>query len=251
MIEHLSRGPPIRVWVKLDTGMHRLGFPPELIEGIWRRLIVCACVAAPLRLITHLACAHERDHASVAMQLKRFNEATRGIMAERSIASSAAILAWPETWADWVRPGLMLYGVPPLDDHTADDEGLHPVMTLRSALIAIQWVRAGETVGYGRTWQCPEDMPVGVVAIGYGDGYPRHAESGTPVLVNSRRAALIGRPSMDMLTIDLRNHPEAKVGDPVVLWGEGLPVEEVARWAGAIPYELLCGVRVRARYLDK
>lgn len=251
MIEHLSGGSPIRVWIKLDTGMHRLGFPPELIEGVWRRLIACACVEEPMRLMTHLARAHERNHSSVATQLKRFNEATHGMVAERSIANSAAILAWPETWADWVRPGLMLYGVSPFDDSVAADEGLRPVMTLRSELIAIQGVRAGETVGYGKTWQCPEDMPVGVVAMGYGDGYPRHAESGTPVLVNGKRTVLIGRPSMGMLTIDLRGHPEAKIGDPVVLWGEGLPVEEVARWADTIPYELLCGVRVQARYLEK
>ncbi len=251
MLEHLSRGQPIRVWVKLDTGMHRLGFPSEVFKGIWQRLTLCARVKQPMRLMTQLACAQERNHSSVIAQLKRFNEATRGVVAERSIANSAAIFAWPETWADWVRPGLMLYGVSPFDDSVAADEGLRPVMTLRSELIAIQWVHAGETVGYGKTWQCPEDMPVGVVAMGYGDGYLRHAESGTPVLINGKRAALIGRPSMDMLTIDLRNHPKTKVGDPVVLWGEGLPVEEVARWADAIPYELLCGVRVRARYLDK
>lgn len=121
-------------------------------------------------------------------------------------------------------------------------------MTVRSALISVKRVRKGESVGYGRTWTCPEDMPIGVVAIGYGDGYPRHCESGTPMLVNGTRAALIGRPSMDMLIVDLRNVPQARVGDPVVLWGEGLPVEEVARHAGTIPYELLCSVRVRPRF---
>jgi alanine racemase len=145
----------------------------------------------------------------------------------------------------------MLYGVSPFGDSVASDEGLRPVMTLQSELIAVRRVRAGEAVGYGGSWRCPEDMPVGVVAMGYGDGYPRHAESGAPVLVNGKRAALIGKASMDMLTVDLRNQPEAKVGDPVVLWGEGLPVEEVARWAGTIPYELLCGVPVRARFVNR
>ena len=146
----------------------------------------------------------------------------------------------------------MLYGGSPFNDSTAIEQGFSPVMSLRSALIAINFVRAWETVGYDGSWVCPEDRRVGVVALGYGDGYPRHAPSGTPVLVNGKRTVLIGRPSMDMLSIDLCGHPEAEIGDPVTFWGEGLPVEEIARWAGTIPYELLCGVaRLRARYIDR
>ena len=202
--------------------------------------------------MTHLACSHERNHPFVLAQLECFNAVTRSITAERSIANSAAILAWPDTHADWIRPGLMLYGVSPFNDSTAVEQGFSPVMSLRSALIAINFVHAGETVGYDGSWLCPEDMRVGVVALGYGDGYPHHVPSETPVLVNGKRAGLIGRPSMDMLSIDLRGHPEAEIGDPVTFWGEGLPVEEIARWAGTIPYELLCGVaRLRARYLDR
>ena len=146
----------------------------------------------------------------------------------------------------------MLYGVSPFNNSTAIKEGFSPVMSLRLVLIAINLVRAGETVGYDRSWVCPEDIQVGIVALGYGDGYPRYASSGAPVLVNGKRAVLIGRPSMDMLSIDLRGHPEAKIGDPVTFWGEGLALKEVARWAGTIPYELLCGVaRLRARYIEK
>ncbi len=252
MLECLPPGRPIPVWIKVDTGMHRLGFAPGLIDVVWQRLSSCRPVVEPVRLMTHLACSHERNHPFVLAQLECFNAVTRSITAERSMANSAAILAWPDTHADWIRPGLMLYGVSPFNDSTAIEQGFSPVMSLRSALIAINFVRAGETIGYDGSWLCPEDRRVGVVALGYGDGYPRYAPSGTPVLVNGKRAVLIGRSSMDMLSIDLRGHPEAKIGDPVIFWGEDLPVEEIARWAGTIPYELLCGVaRLRARYIDR
>ncbi|MGQ0659133.1 MAG: alanine racemase [Chromatiales bacterium] len=248
MIERQSGPATLDVWLKIDTGMHRLGIPPESVPETWRRLRACPAVRQPVRLMTHLASAQERGQPSVVEQLRIFAAATAGLPGERCIANSAGLMAWAEARADWVRPGLMLYGVSPFADSTAAEEGLQPVMTLASALIAVRELRAGETVGYGATWRCPENMPVGVVAIGYGDGYPRHAASGTPLLVNDRRAALIGRPSMDMLTVDLRNVPDARVGDPVVLWGEELPVEEVARHADTIPYALLCGVRMRVHF---
>jgi alanine racemase len=251
MLDALPDGRPLRLWIKLDTGMHRLGFPAEGFRALLRHLALHRAVARPLRIMSHLASAHEPDHASVAVQLGVFNAVTQGIAGERSMANSAALLAWPETQLDWVRPGLMLYGVSPFAGRTAGDLGLQPVMSLVSGLIAVRRVAAGESVGYGGSWRCPEDMPVGVVAIGYGDGYPRHAASGTPVLVAGRRAALIGKASMDMLTVDLRPCPEARVGDPVVLWGPGLPVEEVARCADTIPYELLCAVRGRVRFHDQ
>jgi len=158
------------------------------------------------------------------------------------------VLAWPDTHLDWVRPGVMLYGSSPLLHVSAKDLGLRPVMTLGTQLIAVTQRRPGDPVGYGAAWKCPEAMPVGIAAIGYGDGYPRHAPSGTPVLVNGRRAALAGRVSMDMIGIDLRGHPEARVGDPVTLWGEGLPVDEVAAAAGTISYELFCGVTSRVDF---
>jgi alanine racemase len=255
MLDALPDGRPLRLWIKLDTGMHRLGFPAEGFRALLRRLVLHRAVARPLRIMSHLASAHEPGHASVAVQLGVFNAVTQGavtqgIAGERSMANSAALLAWPQTQLDWVRPGLMLYGVSPFAGQTAGDLGLQPVMSLVSGLCAVRRVPAGESVGYGGSWRCPEDMPVGVVAIGYGDGYPRHAVSGTPVLVAGRRAALIGKASMDMLTVDLRPCPEAGVGEPVVLWGPGLPVEEVARSADTIPYELLCAVRGRVRFHD-
>lgn len=248
MIELAPAGAPIPVWLKVDSGMHRLGVDPEDAAAIWQRLNDCPGVAPDIRLVTHFANANDRGDASVPRQLQVFADAIGHLPGERCIANSAGVMAVPTAHADWIRPGLMLYGVSPFADTLATQEGLRPVMTVRSALIAVKTVRKGEAVGYGGTWTCPEDMPVGVVAMGYGDGYPRHCESGTPILVNGRRAMLIGRPSMDMLICDLRNVPEARVGDPVVLWGEGLPVEEVARHANTIPYELLCSVRVRARF---
>jgi alanine racemase len=248
MLERAKAGPPIEVWLKIDTGMHRLGVDPAEVPELWQRLQASANVARPAHVATHFANAQSRDDPSVVRQLQGFLSTVQSLPGKRCIANSAAVIRLPQAHADWVRPGLMLYGVSPFADTLAEQEGLQPVMTVRSALIALKRVRKGEAVGYGGTWTCPEDMPVGVVAIGYGDGYPRHAESGTPVLVKGRRAALIGRPSMDMLIVDLRNVPDAAVGDPVVLWGEGLPVEEVARCADTVPYELLCSVRVRARF---
>ncbi len=252
MLEQAAPGAPIPVWLKIDTGMHRLGLPIEQLPGAWQRLQACKAVAQPVMLMTHLASAQQRGASSVMRQLRNFEAATAALSGGRCIANSAALLSLPAAHADWVRPGLMLYGVSPFEDGAAAGAELRPVMTLRSALIAVNRVRAGETIGYGGTWACPEDMPVGVVAMGYGDGYPRHAEPGTPILVNGRRAALIGRPSMDMLSVDLRNVPQAKIGDPVILWGAGdggiLPVEEVARHANTIPYQLLCCVKMRARF---
>ncbi len=251
MIESLRLDGAIGCWLKVDSGMHRLGFEPEEVKGAWRRLSEARALRGPVRLMTQLAAAQERDQGSMMRQLQCFEAASAGIAGERSIANSAAILGWPEARADWVRPGLMLYGVSPFGDRVGLQEGLRPVMTLASRLIAVRRVRAGEGVGYGASWRCPEEMPIGIVGIGYGDGYPRHAASGTPCLVNGRRATLIGRASMDMLTVDLRADPGARVGAPVLLWGPGLPVEEVARWAGTIPYELLCGVRARTRIAEQ
>lgn len=247
MLERARLEQPLRVWLKIDTGMHRLGLAPETVPSIWQRLRDCSAVRPDLGLMSHLARADERECDYTFRQLQTFETATAGLPGERSLANSAAILGWPQTHFDWVRPGIMLYGASPFVDSLAADEGLRPVMTLSTRLIAINRLRKGEPVGYGGTWTCPEDMDVGVAAVGYGDGYPRHAPSGTPVLVNGREAALIGRVSMDMITVDLRPHPAARVGDPVVLWGEGLPVERIAQLAGTISYTLTCGVTARVQ----
>ncbi|KAB2931443.1 MAG: alanine racemase [Candidatus Contendobacter sp.] len=247
MLEMARLEQPVRVWLKVDTGMHRLGLEPETVPTLFQRLRDCPSARTDLGLMSHLARADERDCDYTHRQLRKFETATAGLPGERSLANSAGILGWPQTHFDWVRPGIMLYGASPFVNSLAPDEDLRPVMTLRTQLISIKRLRRGEPVGYGGTWVCPEDMAVGVAAVGYGDGYPRHAPSGTPVLLNGREAALIGRVSMDMITLDLRRHPEARIGDPVVLWGEGLPVERIAQAAGTIPYTLLCGVTARVK----
>jgi len=248
-LEQASLPRPVPVWLKMDTGMHRLGFAPEAFGAAYGRLQASANVAG-IRLMTHLACADERDHPLTDKQLSLFASATRAYEGERSIANSAAVLARPDAHADWVRPGLMLYGASPFADSSARDEGLQPVMSLRTELVAVNRFKKGDSLGYGATWTCPEDMAVGVAAIGYGDGYPRHAPGGTPVLVAGRRAPLVGRVSMDMISVDLRGCPEAVPGSPVELWGKDLPVEEVARSASTIPWQLLCGVTARVRVVE-
>ena len=240
----------ISVWLKIDTGMHRLGSPPDIVQTIWQRLQAIPLVK-DVYLMTHLANADDQKDMVTKMQLQLFNQTTQSLQAEKSIANSAGIMGWPDTHADVVRPGIMLYGVTPFNEGTGLDHQLEPVMTLSSELIAVNYHKKDSPIGYVGVFVCPEDMRVGVVAIGYGDGYPRHAKNGTPVLVNGKRAKLIGRVSMDMICVDLRQHPDAKVGDPVVLWGDGLPIEEVARSADTIGYELLCHVTQRVKFVDK
>jgi alanine racemase len=241
---------PLQVWLKCDTGMNRLGFPIEHLRHWWERVQALPQVAPPVRLMTHLASADEPDKPQTCEQLGLFFPQVAGLNAELSIANSAGVLAWHESHVDWVRPGIMLYGISPFPLQSAEEYGLRPAMTMRTALIAVNQIESGARVGYGGTWTCPQRMPVGVAAIGYGDGYPRHAEPGTPVLVNGQRSALIGRVSMDMITLDLRSQPRARPGDPVILWGEGLPVEEVARHAGTIPYELVCRTTSRVAMVE-
>ncbi len=247
-LEELEAAPlpaPVRVWLKLDTGMHRLGFAPGQVRALLGRLKVSRNVAGPVRLMTHLACADDPADHYTSLQVRVFREAVAGMQGETSLANSAGVLAWPEAHGDWVRPGIMLYGVSPFLAGKGADHDLVPVMTLQTRLIAVNACRRGDAIGYGATWVCPQDMPVGVAAVGYGDGYPRHAPTGTPVLVNGQRVPVVGRISMDMITLDLRTQPRAVPGDPVVLWGAGLPLEEVSRYAGTIAYELLCGVTGR------
>jgi len=236
---------PIDVWVKVDTGMHRLGFLPNEIGTIWKHLQQAEQVAKPIKIMSHLACADDRQDRKTEDQLTRFTMILNDLETEASLANSAGILGWQQTHFNWVRPGIMLYGVSPFLNSVAKMENLQPVMHFQSALIAVKQLRRGDTIGYGATWQCPQTMPVGVIAVGYADGYPRHAPSGTPVLVNGRRVPLIGRVSMDMIMVDLRTQPNARIGDPVTLWGKHLPVEEIASHAGTIAYELLTHINPR------
>lgn len=236
-------------WLKLDTGMNRLGFKPEEFDAAYRRLSRCRIVRSPCHLMTHLANSDAVDDGKTVRQLNLFNETVRPYPGPRSIANSAGILAWPDAVSDWVRPGIMLYGISPFPDRTGAELGLQPIMELYSRLISVKPLKKGETVGYGTGWVCRKPTTLGVVAIGYGDGYPRYAETGTPVLVNGRRVPLIGRVSMDMITVDLETQPEAKPGDPVCLWGRNLPVEEIALHAGTIPYTLVCGITQRVQII--
>lgn len=245
LLEYADPRRPVTVWIKVDSGMHRLGFLPEEVPEVAERLQGMRAVADSPALLTHLANADARDEAVTAAQVAAFDRAGQGLAGPRSIANSAGLLWYEDSLADWVRPGIMLYGVSPFVGGRAAEQDLAPVMTLASELIAIKSLRAGDPVGYGGTWCLPQDSRIGVVAIGYGDGYPRHAPSGTPVLVNGRRVPLVGRVSMDMVSVDLGPEAEDQVGDPVTLWGEDLPIEEIAEQAGTIAYELLCCVTSR------
>jgi len=238
---------PVDVWLKVDTGMNRLGFEPDRVAAARARLAGIAGVGE-VRLMTHFACADDLASDYTRKQLRLFTDLAAQLPGECTLANSAAILGWPDTHADWVRPGVMLYGGSPLLGRSAAELDLRPVMTLTTRLIAVNPRRRGEPVGYSGDWVCPADTNIGVAAIGYGDGYPRHAPSGMPVLVNGKRVPLAGRVSMDMICLDLSSQPGAQVGDEVVLWGEGLPIDEVAAGAGTISYELFCGVGRRVQF---
>jgi alanine racemase len=239
----------VRVWLKIDTGMHRLGFAPADARAVAARLAACRMVAQPAALATHLAEAESTEREVTRAQLEAFAAATAGLPGERSIANSAGLISWPAARADWVRPGIMLYGISPFADRTGEQLGLAPVMTFETGIIALKEVAEGERVGYGGTWAAPRASRIAVAAVGYGDGYPRSACSGTPVTVGGRPALVVGRPSMDMLTIDVTGLPGVAVGDRVELWGPALPVERVAAAAGTIAYELTCRVGRRVAFV--
>lgn len=245
-----AHADPIRVWLKVDSGMHRLGFAPERVRDIHARLQAMPAVADNIVLMSHFAASDEFDNAATTRQLATFEQAVTGLEGPRSLANSAALLGWPATHGDWVRSGGLLYGMTVVGGAQGADFGFQPAMTLATRLVAVNHLQQGEPVGYGGTWQAPEDMPLGVAAIGYGDGYPRAAAAGTPVLVNGVTCAIAGRVSMDLITIDLRAAPEAEVGDPVTLWGPPLPVETVAEHAATISYDLTCGLTRRILFVE-
>lgn len=247
MIEQAHPLTPYTVWLKINSGMNRAGFLPEQAADAWRRLGDSGKVGE-ITFMTHFARADEPQVISTAAQIARFDAATAGLPGPRSLANSAGLLAWPAARRDWARPGILLYGADPL---SGVDNGLRPVMTLESRVIAVRELAPGEPLGYGARFQAERPTRVGLVALGYADGYPRRAPDGTPVSVDGRRTRLIGRVSMDMLTVDLTDLPDAGLGSRVELWGAEVPVNEVARRAGTIAYELLCNVkRVRFEYRD-
>ncbi|NII10198.1 alanine racemase [Oleiagrimonas sp. C23AA] len=243
-------GEPLRVWLKVDSGMHRLGFPVERVAEVRAQLAAMPAVHDEVVFMTHFAASDEFDNALTAQQIAAFRQATDGLPGPRALSNSAAVLGWPAARGDWLRVGGLMYGLSVVAGQTGADFGFRPAMSLATRLIAINRLKAGQRLGYAATWQAPEDMPVGVAAIGYGDGYPRSAVSGTPVLVHGHRAEIIGRVSMDLVTIDLREVPQAAVGDAVTLWGPQLPVEHIADQAGTISYELTCGMTRRVLFVE-
>ncbi|MFY7697736.1 MAG: alanine racemase [Legionella sp.] len=238
----------IKVWLKVNTGMHRLGFQPNEVYDISTTLQNCSWINDEIGIMTHLACADEPSHIKNQQQLAQFTalKLPAGNFI-RSIANSAAILAIPDSHADIVRPGIMLYGVSPFPEKIGRDLGLIPVMRFVSAISAIHHYPAGSEIGYGARWSSDKPIVIGVVAVGYGDGYPRHITSDTTVWVNGYYAPIVGRVSMDMMTINLTHCPGVVVGDIVELWGQHIPVERIAQAAGTIAYELICQVSPRAR----
>lgn len=236
--------PKLKIWIKVDTGMHRLGFALSEFKQVNDLLNTLKTVEIQ-GYLSHFPCADELENPKTVEQIALFEKVMQGIPQDKSLANSAAIFNWPKSHADWVRPGIMLYGVSPFANQLGADLGLIPAMTLTTSLIAIQSLNKGDTVGYGGIFVCPEPMRVGVVAVGYADGYPRLAPHGTPVLLNGQKVPIVGRVAMDMLTIDLRGQEKAKVGDTIELWGPHLPVEQVAAHIGTLGYELLTSLSTR------
>ena len=244
LLEQAATSHRFAIWLKLNTGMNRLGFGCDELETVRHRLSQCSCVGS-VRLMTHLSGAEEQGSASARDQIGRFRALADPLHVESSIANSAGLILWPEARTQWVRPGLMLYGISPIPGLDAVQIGLRPAMTLSTQLISMRDVPRGEHVGYNGTWQAGRGSRIAIAAIGYGDGYPRNLRTGTPVLVNGNEAPIVGRVSMDMMAVDVTDLPAARVGDSVVLWGEGLPAERVAPYADTIAYELVCGVTAR------
>ncbi len=246
MLASAPAGMPLDVHLKINTGMNRLGFPPERVREVHARLKALPVVRS-IGLLTHFANAENPAAAlSPALQMARFEACTTGLSASVSLSNSAALLLQGQIRGDWVRPGVMLYGGSP-GRGSAESFGLKPAMTLKGELISVQSLQAGDSVGYGSTFSAGQPMRIGVVSCGYADGYPRHAPTGTPVLVDGVRTRILGRVSMDMLSVDLEPVPSAGVGSSVTLWGAGLPIDEVAAAAGTIAYELMCAITPRVR----
>jgi alanine racemase len=255
ILEYTQLYRPIDVHLKMNTGMNRLGFRPDEYAAAYKRLRAIPGIRN-ITLMTHFANADELQNPrlSIAEQVRRFRVGAEGLEGQRSLSNSGGVLHQAalskELHNDWVRPGVMLYGGTPGGGVTAREYGLLPTMTLKSEIIGIQQLQKGDTVGYGSRFEAPGPMTVGVVACGYADGYPRHAEHGTPVLVDGVKTRLVGRVSMDMMTVDLTPIANARVGSKVTLWGDGLPIDEVANGADTIGYELMCALAPRVRVAE-
>ena len=249
-IEKLTLPTPIKCWLKLDTGMHRLGVSLDQADQFYNNIIKCNNIAHPIGLLSHLCVAdNNNDSEFTLMQISKFkNFKYKHPELKEALANSAGVFAWRNAITEWVRPGIVLYGISPFDNKTGKDLGLKPVMTLKSNIIAIQKVSKGEGIGYGLSYRANEDTYVGIIGIGYGDGYPRQMPNGTPVLINNRTVYTAGHVCMDMMFVDLGINCKDQVGDEVILWGDKLPVETIAKKVGTIPYELVLRLTSRVQF---
>jgi alanine racemase len=251
-LSNLSCPLPIHAWLKIDSGMGRLGFDINKAAGYYDQLATSRQVAHPIRIMSHLACADDPTNPLNQQQIDAFHHFIQNISSkgpsEYSLCNSAGVFQFPDYHYNYIRPGIALYGASPLLNKTAAELNLKPVMTLQTSLIAIKQVSKGSPIGYGARFTCPTDLTVGIIAFGYGDGYPRTTKDGAPILVNNTKCKLIGRVSMDMIAVDLTPCPTAKVGDPVILWGNDLPIEEVAQYTDNVSYDLLTGVQNRVKF---
>lgn len=245
-IEQAKVAKPIHCWLKIDIGMHRLGAAKDEVQEMKKRLEDCPNVVQPIGLISHLSVADTPEFSDYnEEQINYFFGVAKDFSGDLCLGNSAGILSWPKARTGWVRPGIIMYGISPYASKTGLDLGLKPVMTLKSSLIALRKVKKGDKVGYGAAWVAPKDTILGIVAAGYGDGYPRSMPNGSPVLVNGRIVKTAGHVCMDMLFVDLGADSQDHIGDEVVLWGDGLPVEQIANLCGTIPYELVCRIMPR------
>lgn len=238
----------IKVWVKVDTGMHRLGFLPRELAEVMTTLETCRWIDKTIGLMTHLGCADTPDSPVCQHQLQLWRDIAQQYPSiPKSVANSAAIMALPETHADWVRPGLMLYGASPFAERTSAELGLRPVMHFISSVTTLHHCETGDAIGYGAVWRCERPSVIGVIPVGYGDGYPRHVKENTQVWINGQTVPIVGRISMDMMMVDLTDCPNVKIGDRVELWGKYITIETVAQQANTIAYELMTQVTARPR----
>ncbi len=247
-VDRIARSRPksaVSVWLKADSGMHRLGLQGEQLKEAYQRLSTLDHVHSDIVLATHFAAADELDSDFTEQQIDTFANLAEGLNAPLSMANSAGILGWPQSHGHYNRPGIMLYGSSPFAHPQINGDKLQAVMSLTSEVIAVRQIKAGETVGYGRSWMAQRPSIIATVAIGYGDGYPRQVPNGTPVLINGQRASLAGRVSMDMITVDVTHLESVKVGDPVELWGKNLPLNTIADAANTIGYELVTRMPLR------
>lgn len=250
ILEKVSLPKATPVWLKLDTGMNRLGINLDDFDQVWARLNEIPEIKGNIKIMSHFANADDLDSTSTMDQLALYKSKVSHLSVPKSVANSAGILAWPESYFDWVRPGVMLYGVSPFPGKKGSDHGLQLVMTLKSRIIAINKIKKSQAVGYGSCWRAEQDTSIAVIGCGYGDGYPRHVAEHTPVMINNKTYPIVGRVSMDMICVNLGESHSIQVGEEAILWGDGLAVEHIAEKANTIAYELLCQVTSRVKLIE-